>query len=479
MKVILLCGGAGTRFEDVYPKPLNTSRYNTIFSYPTQYKDYSTVRPIQHIKNLVHLLKSKGHEIVINTARKMVSCNDNVDEAGIPYDELYFGKPYGDIYIDDRAFNTFDKNLSEQIGFYEGSVSIQDYQANRYNKVKRINKTRIMKEGSSLFGEIWFYDHIQQSNIHKYFPMLISRENVNRILLEYIDGTLLSKIYNEGLLQDFLLIKLLDVVQEIHSTQLDDGIQIDQQIIIEENINDIIKLSGYLIYNTFHVYPENFDIKKNIIPLYVFNSFGFTKTRTLSLNVTKIIGDKIKSPFQQTLGFIRWNSAHRERISIMEKYRPFFADLHYSMPGYTSQLTYIADGWDRGATIYKVLGDTIQIILQNYSAIEGILYFHFDDFIDSGNVFYDVGSFHEVAVRTMINIIDLTYRSTPFHTVITRLTDCWGDCCTNGASPDDIKRKRCGHRIDLTNDALRNTLIDILDSQKIFLNRTILRKLEK
>jgi hypothetical protein len=84
------------------------------------------------------------------------------------------------------------------------------------------------------------------------------------------------------------------------------------------------------------------------------------------------------SPFQHTLGFIRWNTARLERIATMEKYRPFFANLHYSMPNYTSQLNYTADGWESGDYPYKTVGDTMKIILQNYSTIEGLLYFHFD-----------------------------------------------------------------------------------------------------
>jgi hypothetical protein len=69
----------------------------------------------------------------------------------------------------------------------------------------------------------------------------------------------------------------------------------------------------------------------------------------------------------------------------------------------------------------------------------------------------------------MINIIDPTYRTTPFHSVITRLGDCWGDCCSSGATSVDIKRKRCGHRMDLTKDDIRKTFIDILDSEKAYL----------
>ncbi len=98
-------------------------------------------------------------------------------------------------------------------------------------------------------------------------------------------------------------------------------------------------------------------------------------------NNSKLIdinNDKIRSPFERTLGFIRFNAAHRERIPIVDKYRPFFADLHYSMPDYISQLNYTADGWRDAASTYKALGDTMKIILQNYSIIEGILYFHFD-----------------------------------------------------------------------------------------------------
>ena len=253
---------------------------NTIFSYPTKYKDYSTVKPIEHIKHLLQLLKSQGHDIIIYTARKMVTCNDNIgkvikvvgqttletlNQFEIPFDELYFGKPWADIYIDDKAFNTFDKNLFEQIGFFDNSISVYDYRANKYNKVRRINKARIMKEGPSLLGEIWFYNHIQFSSLNKYFPMLISIENDNRFLLEFIDGTLLSKIYNEGLLQDFLLVKLLNTVKIIHSTSLDDGVQIEQEDLRLHYQNKFEERS-----QCRHNYPfENFDTIYNNIKIFL------------------------------------------------------------------------------------------------------------------------------------------------------------------------------------------------------------------
>ena len=72
----------------------------------------------------------------------------------------------------------------------------------------------------------------------------------------------------------------------------------------------------------------------------------------------------------------------------------------------------------------------------------------------------------------MINIIDLTYRLTPYHSVVTRIGDCWGDCCTNGAKPEDFERKRCSHRIDLTQTHMKDTLIRILELGARYLNKT-------
>lgn len=100
----------------------------------------------------------------------------------------------------------------------------------------------------------------------------------------------------------------------------------------------------------------------------------------------------------------------------------------------------------------------------------------FRAFIELSHVFHAVGSFHEVAIPTILNIIDLTYRLTPHHTVITRMNDCWGHCCASGATSNDVQTKRCGHRLDLTNEEVKNKLVEILESEARFLNRPILRR---
>ena len=84
---------------------------------------YETVAPMEGAVDVVNKLKSKGHYIIIYTARRMKTLNSNIGaiiaEQGpvvinwlakhnIPYDELLFGKPLADIYIDDKALKFTD-----------------------------------------------------------------------------------------------------------------------------------------------------------------------------------------------------------------------------------------------------------------------------------------------------------------------------------------------------------------------------------
>jgi hypothetical protein len=94
-----------------------------------------------------------------------------------------------------------------------------------------------------------------------------------------------------------------------------------------------------------------------------------------------------KSPFANTLAFIRWNNAYPERIPYMENYRPFFRELHYSMPNYTETTTLQKDGWTRFEETYQGVAETMQLILDTNEAdmedsINGLLFYHFDAWID-------------------------------------------------------------------------------------------------
>jgi capsule biosynthesis phosphatase len=80
---------------------------------------YADVKPIKSAVEKIKKLKENGHYIIIYTARHMKTCDGNVYKAiskiglitlewlkehDIPYDEIVFGKPWADIYIDDNGF---------------------------------------------------------------------------------------------------------------------------------------------------------------------------------------------------------------------------------------------------------------------------------------------------------------------------------------------------------------------------------------
>lgn len=79
---------------------------------------YADVPPVAGAPEKIRALKAAGHTIIIQTARHMKTCQGNAGLAAarigrqtldwlerhqIPYDEIYFGKPWAQIYIDDNA----------------------------------------------------------------------------------------------------------------------------------------------------------------------------------------------------------------------------------------------------------------------------------------------------------------------------------------------------------------------------------------
>ena len=82
-------------------------------------QDYSECLPVPGAIEKIRDLKNNGHYIIIYTARHMKTCNANpgltiarigkitlewLERHNIEYDEIHFGKPWADIYIDDNAF---------------------------------------------------------------------------------------------------------------------------------------------------------------------------------------------------------------------------------------------------------------------------------------------------------------------------------------------------------------------------------------
>ena len=81
-------------------------------------QQYSELTPIQGAIDSIRQLRAQGHYIILYTARHMKTTEANVgsvlakqgkvtldwlDSHEIEFDEIYFGKPYADVYIDDLA----------------------------------------------------------------------------------------------------------------------------------------------------------------------------------------------------------------------------------------------------------------------------------------------------------------------------------------------------------------------------------------
>ena len=68
-------------------------------------------KPKKNAKETINSLYEQGHTIIIYSARTWVEYEMTVDwlkRYGIKYHQLIMGKPIGDIWIDDRAFQFED-----------------------------------------------------------------------------------------------------------------------------------------------------------------------------------------------------------------------------------------------------------------------------------------------------------------------------------------------------------------------------------
>jgi capsule biosynthesis phosphatase len=84
----------------------------------TSSESYADVKPVPGAVERLRELRAAGHYIIINSARNMATCEANLgrvmrnvgkvtlewlEHHGVEYDEIYFGKPNAELYIDDRA----------------------------------------------------------------------------------------------------------------------------------------------------------------------------------------------------------------------------------------------------------------------------------------------------------------------------------------------------------------------------------------
>jgi capsule biosynthesis phosphatase len=229
---------------------------NTLVTYPVTPNDYSSVKPINKMINLVKFLKEQGHYIILHTARRMKTHDNNVGKVikdvaivtidtlnkfCIPYDELIFGKPLADIYVDDRSINPYINNIS-YFGIFnnESDEFIHNkIKNNKYNYIKKCDD-KIIKRGLKKFleGEIFFYKNIPE-HISYYFPKFhnctIINQDVCEYNIDYVDGIPLFFLHKNNLITEKIIDNLFEILNNIHNTN-------NEIIISKKNIhNNYIK----------------------------------------------------------------------------------------------------------------------------------------------------------------------------------------------------------------------------------------------
>lgn len=199
-----------------------------LVSKPLVEGDYSTVAPIQRNIEYLRFLKDLGHTVIIHTARRMKTHKGNVGaviadiglttltqlkQFDIVYDEIYFGKPYSDFYIDDLAVNSYN-DLEKELGFY-----MPRKKERYFNSVEETRLTVYTKRSDDIkkiSGEINWYKNVP-NGVEHLFPKLFNY-TTGSYQLEQINGVTFSEMYSSGSLSIAGLGKLLDSIKKIHKT---------------------------------------------------------------------------------------------------------------------------------------------------------------------------------------------------------------------------------------------------------------------
>ncbi len=314
---------------------------NTLVSFPKVKNDYSTVEPIHQMINFAKFLKNKGHDILIHTARRMkthkgnvgaviadiaATTIDTIKKFNIPCDELYFGKPYADFYIDDKAINPFLEPQKE-MGFYNNDV-----ESRHFNSVVHNDETVIKTSTSSSFkGELFWYSHMPEK-IKDLFPKFkIENETLT---LEKIKGINLSYLFVNNSLTESRLNELMTTMEKIHDIGIidlqDEDYIIDQKKVIYKNYEK--KLAerynhdyysrfdkSYNLFICLAIYLRNYEIEKRAICRVIHGDPVFTN----------IIIEKDKN-----FKFIDMRGIHGDWPSIYGDIFYDYAKIYQSLVGY-------------------------------------------------------------------------------------------------------------------------------------------------
>ena len=191
--------------------------------------DYSSPTPIERNVEFLRMLKEAGHYIILQTARRMRTHDGNVgkvlqdvggvtirtlEQLNIQYDEIHFGKPYADYYVDDRAISSY-ADLERTIGIYANRVKERDS-----NAIKRAPTVRVFeKRGGArcIAAQIYYYKHIPEELSHLFPKFMGSGADGESYRVEEIVGVNMSFSWVHGDIVEGQLLTLMRRLRDLHS----------------------------------------------------------------------------------------------------------------------------------------------------------------------------------------------------------------------------------------------------------------------
>lgn len=178
-------------------------------------RDYENAIPINEVINKINYLYDNGAKITLYTSRGMVSCNGDLEKIisknknvleswlkknNVKYHDLVFGKPLGDLYIDDKAMNVREF-VNQEFGLLSGHSGYKVIRLG--NIVKKDMSTANFTKLSN-----WYEDSAKVANSPKKISNLYTT-----MYLEYIDGITANKCMSKEVLLSMVeqILKFRDV----------------------------------------------------------------------------------------------------------------------------------------------------------------------------------------------------------------------------------------------------------------------------
>lgn len=282
------------------------------------------------IAKINHLHDALGFKIILHTARGMVSCNGDIDKIikknkkvledwlekyDVHYDELVFGKPIADLYVDDKALDV-EGFKKEYFGILHGGGS-----GKTIYQLGKIVKKHIGSEADTNNFKDWVEDNQGSCK----FPKVISYL-YDSVYMEFIEGKNLSECFE---FDD--LIKIVSVINGFSKMkkcsfnlckQLD---VLDMNYSEDKEMNSMIDVCKKYLVKHYPILAENASyshgdmILSNIIKtkdgeLYFIDSRYFRESSSYLLDFAKLRNSL--SGYEYEFGISKFD--YREHLEVLD-----------------------------------------------------------------------------------------------------------------------------------------------------------------